>query len=135
MPQVSINWLSDHTGKDRRTIKKRLDGIAQTDGKFDSKAALEAIFLDFGGDDEKITTPEAVRRLTIRKDAEIALDMEIKRKERIPIDDIKTAQNEAFQAVAGTLKANCGKVLDLALINEISATIRDQASDMIGDGE
>ena len=42
---MSINKLSEVSGRDRRTITKRLSGIAPSeDGKYDSAMALQAIF-------------------------------------------------------------------------------------------
>src|SRR5215510_8227947 len=72
MPTVSINWLSRHTGKDRRTIKKRLDNLPQDlKGKFDSVTALEAIYYGPSPDGNGfISQSEAVRRLTIAKEKE-----------------------------------------------------------------
>jgi hypothetical protein len=127
MPTVSINWLSRHTGKDRRTIKKRLDKLPQgLKGKFDSVAALEAIYYGPSPDGNGfISQSEAVRRLTIAKEKEIVLDMEIKRGSRIPLEDVAASSQEIFQMFAGTLKANHGKVLTQETINEIFETLRN----------
>ena len=90
MPTVSINFLSRHTGKDRRTIKRRLDKLPQdAKGKFDSGAALEAIYYGPSPDGNGfISQSEAVRRLTIAKEKEIVLSMEIQRGSRIPLADV-----------------------------------------------
>ena len=127
MPTVSINWLSRHTGKDRRTIKKRLDRLQQDlKGKFDSVAALEAIYYGPSPDGNGfISQSEAVRRLTIAKEKEIVLSMEIQRGSRIPLADVAQSSNEIFQMFAGTLKANRDKVMTEATINEIFEALRD----------
>ncbi len=54
---------------------------------YDSARALENIYPG-NGDGAFITMAEAVRRLTIAKEKEIVLDMEIKRGARIPIEDV-----------------------------------------------
>ncbi len=131
MPLLSINQLSELTGKDRRTVKTRTSGLKSQPGPkasllFESKDALEAIYFGKPGDsDEFVSTPEAVRRLTIRKDAEIALDMEIKSKQRIPLEICTKVDDEVFQSIAGILKSRKGKRLDEAAINEIFGMFRD----------
>jgi hypothetical protein len=128
MPQVSINWLSELTGKDRRTIKRRVGNIPQdSNGRIDSRAALEAIYCGplTNSTGEFISTPEAVRQLTLAKKAEIELNMEIKRGLRIPIADALDVTNRVFQSIAGTLKANRDKVLTEKHINEMLGALRD----------
>src|SRR5215469_15244157 len=118
MPSVTINWLYRHTGKDRRTIEKRVNKIHRdSKGKFDSAEALEAIYLgqltssNGNGNGEFVPTPEAVRQLTIAKKQEIELDMEIKRGDRIPREDCELAFNEVVQSINGSLKARRNQVL------------------------
>jgi hypothetical protein len=124
MPTVSINFLSRHTGKDRRTIKKRLDKLPQdAKGKFDSPAALEAIYLGPSPDGNGfITTAEAVRRLTIAKEKEIILDMEIKRGARIPIEDVSLTEKYIFAHIRGVIVAS---KLSADEKNEILDRLRD----------
>ena len=134
MPQVSIYWLNTYTGKDPRTIKKRLANLPKDKhGKYDSGAAFEAIYAgqmtELEG--EFISTQEAVRRLTNAKRAQIDLDMEIKRGQRIPIDVVQDVARRSFQSIATTLKANHDKVLTLELINEMFATLRDAGQKLI----
>src|SRR5262249_53320589 len=131
MPTVSINWLSRHTGKDRRTVKKRLDKLPQDlKGKLDSVAALEAIYYGPSPDGNGfISQSEAVRRLTIAKEKEIVLSMEIQRGSRVPLADVAASTNEIFQMFAGTLKANRDKVMTEATINEIFEALRNWAND------
>src|SRR5215470_6263189 len=127
MPTISINWLSRHTGKDRRTIKRRLDKLpSDAKGKFDSVTALEAIYYGPSPDGNGfISQSEAVRRLTIAKEKEIVLGMEVTRGSRIPLSDVAQSTNEIFQMFAGTLKANRDKVMSEATINEIFSTLRE----------
>ncbi len=131
MRLISENEASELTGKDRKTVKRRLDGIQSEPGKhgarlYPSDQALEAIILGTTTvDGEKITTPEALRRLTIRKDADIALNMEIKRGERIPLDMVVSLLDETFQGIAAILKSTKGKRMEESTINEIFAKLRD----------
>src|SRR5437016_6274271 len=103
MPLVSANWLARHTGKDWRTIKKRIDKLAHDNrSRVDCATALEAIYCGLAENKGQfISTPEAIRQLTIAKKDEIDLEMEIKRGERIPIQDCVAVDNEVFQSIAG----------------------------------
>lgn len=134
MPLVSANWLARHTGKDWRTIKKRIDKLSHDNsGKVDSATALEAIYCGLAeANGEFVSTPEAVRQLTIAKKDEIDLEMEIKRGDRIPIDDCLAVDNEVFQAIAGTIKANRNKQLTEEVTNEIFDNLREWAGRLNG---
>jgi hypothetical protein len=68
--RVSLYWLQNATEKHRSTIKRRVAGLdADKRGRYDSAAALEAIYCGAGSGDnsEFISTPEAVCQLTIAK--------------------------------------------------------------------
>lgn len=136
MPLVSANWLSRHTGKDWRTIKKRIDKLSHDNrGRVDCASALESIYCGNGngtnGNGEFIATPEAVRLLTIAKKQEIDLDMEIKRGDRIPREDCEIALGEVVQAINGTLKAKRNQILDDVTINEIFGQLREVGEKMM----
>ncbi len=135
--KVSVYWLGQATGKHPNTIKKRLADVhADPRGKYDSADALEAIYV--GGFVEKngefVSTPEAVRQLTIAKRQEIDLTMEIQRGKRVPIEDCLAIDNEVFQTIAGTIKANRGKILNDTVTNEMFDTLRDWAGRLNGNG-
>ena len=127
MAQVSVNQLSEWTGKDRRTIKSRTAGLKRdVDGRIASADALEAIYFGKPGDNgEFVSTPEALRRKTIAQEKEILLDMEIKRKERVPLSVCMEVDDEIFQSIAGTLKSRKGKKLTEQIINEIFGLLRE----------
>ena len=55
------------------------------------------------------------------KTRQIQIDIEIKRKTRIPIDDVLVAHNELFKNTVGNLKAYRNKILTQDLFNEIMA--------------
>ena len=106
--RVSIYWLTQATEKHRGTVKKRVAGLdADKHGRYDSAAALEAIFCGAapGDNGEFISTPEAIRLLTIEKRLQIQIQNEIARGERIPIDDVNLAVDQVFGAIRGIVKS------------------------------
>jgi phage terminase Nu1 subunit (DNA packaging protein) len=70
---------------------------------------------------------------------QIELDMQIKRGERIPIEDTLSACDIVFKAMSGILKANVNKLLTVEQINEIfdmmRATTRQLREDYCGNGQ
>ena|SRR5215471_1513257 len=129
MPLVTTNFLARYTGKDRKTIRKRIDTLPHDPKRrVDSIPALEAIYYGTGPSGNGfISTPEAVRQLTIAKKDEIDLEMQIKRGDRVPIEECRRADNEIYMAIAGIIKANRGKTLSENLINEIFDMLRSWA--------
>lgn len=140
MPLLSINKLSELTGKTRETIGKKLDGVPHNLGEgdkrpaklYDSKVALEILYLGRradGGDEEgparPITIQEAARDLSIARTEQIALAMQSARRERIPIEDVNGINEEIFLHVAALIKTNTGKPLTDELVNDIFAAMRD----------
>ena len=134
--RVSVYWLTQATGKHQATVRKRIANlIPDAKGKYDSTVALEAIYCGLAdANGQKIGTPEAVRLLTIARKEEIDLDMEIKRGERIPIEDCLAIDNQVFQSIAGTIKANSGKRLDESVTNELFDSLREWAGRLNGNG-
>jgi phage terminase Nu1 subunit (DNA packaging protein) len=61
---------------------------------------------------------------------QIELDMEIKRRQRIPLEDVIEVTNRVFQSIAGTLKANRDKLLTEKQINEMLTALRDAGARM-----
>src|SRR5262249_26299124 len=129
--KVSVNWLAEVTGKHSATVKKRTHDIAKDKkGKMDSRVALEAIYYGPSPDGNGfISQAEAVRRLTLAREKEIVLSMEIQRGSRVPLADVAASSNEIFQMFAGALKANRDKVMTEATINEIFEALRNWAND------
>jgi CheY-specific phosphatase CheX len=58
------------------------------------------------GENGFISTPEAIRQLTIAKKEQIELQNQIARSERIPIGDVNEAVGQVFGAIRGIVKAN-----------------------------
>jgi hypothetical protein len=139
MPLLSINKLSELTGKTRESIGKKLDGVPHNLGNgdkrpakmYDSKVALEVLYLGHradGGDEieGRMPTPaEASRDLNIAKKAEIDLKMEVLRKERIPVEDVTVVNEQVFANVAAIIKAHTGKELTPDLVNDIFTEMRE----------
>lgn len=109
---LSMSQLADVTGVDRRTIKARLEGIEphEKHGKaiiFDSHQVLP-IILGVGTEDPKLVS-KALREEQLRYEKaradKIILDMEILRKEVVPIDDVCKAVEKEYTYVRATLNA------------------------------
>ena len=124
--QVTVNWLAECVGMHPSTVKRRTTGLQRdTAGKLNRVQALEAVFIGtVETKDGRITTPEAVRQLTIEKALQVRLQNEITRKERIPIEDALDVTNRVFQSIAATIKSRLNKVMDLDTINELFDQLR-----------
>ena len=90
---------ADLTGQNRATIRKHCQNLKSYPGKrgavlFDSVELLQRLYV---GSDGAPTNAEAQRQLAVAKTRQIQIDIEIKRKTRIPIDDVLVAHNELFQ--------------------------------------
>jgi hypothetical protein len=109
------------------TVKRRTTGLQRdTAGKLNRVQALEAIFIGtVETKDGRITMPEAVRQLTVEKALQVRLQNEITRKERIPIHVVNEVNGQVFQSIAATIKRRLNKVMDLDMINELFAELRD----------
>ncbi len=132
MPLLSINQIAMYTGKTRSTVTKALDAIPATDGPkraklYDSKIAFEAIYCRRGDQpgSDFISESESRRLLNLRRHEEIGLDMEIKRKERIPVDVLNQVNDDVFQSAAALLKTNKGRSLSEEIVNDIMAQFLD----------
>jgi hypothetical protein len=71
---------------------------------------------------------EAQRLLTVARRKQIDLEMEVTRRERVPLEVLEEINEEAFSNVAGMLKANTGKALTEELVNDLYALFRDIAA-------
>ncbi len=107
------------TGKDRRTVTDRLQSLDFEEGPnrehlYESEDALAAIYGTVNARDE----------LDKRRGEEIALRMEVTRRQRIPLPIVTALWDAALQAFAATLKAARGTRLDARKINELLAKLR-----------
>jgi UDP-N-acetylmuramoylalanine-D-glutamate ligase len=124
--ELSINELSKLTGKDRRTITTKLNGLPFKPGSkaamlYDSAAALERIYAINA---RKISLDEARTRQALSQEALNRVREEELRKTRIPIDLVMSIMDQTLQSICATLKAAKGQMLTLEKINEILADFR-----------
>jgi DNA-binding Lrp family transcriptional regulator len=124
--RVTINWLAECVGMHPSTVKRRTTGLERdTAGKLKRVQAFEAVFISaVETKDGRITTPEAVRQLTVEKALQVRLQNEITRKERIPIDDVLEVTGQVFQSMAAIIKSKRDKMLTEEVINELFAELR-----------
>lgn len=123
----SETQLSDLTGMARLTVRRKLSDIPHERGPksaklYDSKIALPILYGI--GESGGLSQAEANRLLTIARREEIDLNMEVTRRERIPIEDVTLINEEALSNIAGLLKAHTGKTLNEQLVNDIFANAR-----------
>lgn len=131
MSLESIKKLSELTGRKRETIAARLVGMQPEPGRrraklYDSTKAIPIIYgiaADDGGK-LKISSMEAGAELNIKKREQIELDMEIKRKERIPLEDVAEANNELIGEAAVILRSLEGKTLTASLLADVMEKFR-----------
>ena len=130
MPKLSINQLSEITGRDRRTIKMRLDPLPFDPGPkrarlYDSVKALDAIYGKIDGDFSGVSYDEA-RRLNVLADTELKrVQTEEKQRTRIPIEIVNSAIDEVSQAIAAIIKSTKGKLMTEEEINMTFEQLRN----------
>jgi hypothetical protein len=119
---LSISQLAELTGRDRRTLAKKLEPLPMTEGEkgghtYESADALARIY---GSD-----SLEAARAEQARSQAALnKVREEVLRKQRIPIELVLSIHDQTLQAMASTLKAAKGKVLTVELINQTFSDFR-----------
>src|ERR1700730_3492231 len=106
---LSINQLSELTGRDRRTITLQLAELPYDDGDknahlYESEAALTAIYATDSLDAAR--AKQALSQASLN-----AVREEDLRKKRIPIEVATQVVDEILQALGATLKASKGKKL------------------------
>jgi hypothetical protein len=104
---LSINQLFELTGRDRKTIKQKLEGLSFRNGEksahlYNSREVLPLIYA--------ADNLEAARAAQARSQASLnAYREEVLRKTRIPIEIVEEVMDETFQSIAATLKAEAAK--------------------------
>src|SRR5690349_14379102 len=105
MPKAvsALRWTIERAASefqiDRKTLTKRIRGsdiLPGDDGKFSTEQICAAVFGDY--------RREQLRELRERADG-TALENEVTRKERIPIEDVTESFDEIFQSISGTVKS------------------------------
>jgi hypothetical protein len=119
------------TGKTRKTIRTKLQGVPYEAGKlsqkrYESKVALEIIYVGAteGANGAAITSAEAARQLTIARKEQIDLEMEVSRKDRIPLGTLEEINDRVFSNVAGMIKAHEGKTMTPQAIGDRLTELR-----------
>ena len=127
--KISELRLAELTGKTRATIRKRLADTPREKGPhkarlYESKVALE--ILCRGGEEsgETLSLHEEQRLLTKARREEIELNMQVVRKERIPLEDCIEIDDRVLSNVAGILKSRLGKLFDDATLQDLFAELR-----------
>jgi len=119
---LSINQLSELTGRDRRTITKQLEDLHFVDGEkgaylYESSEALPLIYC--ADNLEAARAKQALSQASLN-----AVREEDLRKQRIPRPIVLDAIDESFQSISATLKAAKGKKLTPHRINELLDKLR-----------
>ncbi len=119
--RYSISELSQMTGKERRTITIKLEGIPFEPGPkgamlYDSVIALERIYAI---DARRVSLDEARTRHALSQERLNQVREEELRKTRVPSDFVLSVHDQTLQAMVSTLKAGKDKPLTSELINEI----------------
>ena len=119
---LSVNQISELTGRDRHGIPKRLENLPFTPGDkgahlYESREALPLIYA--------VDNLEAARAAQARSQASLnAVREEDLRKQRIPIQIVLDTMDEVFQSIGSTIKAAKGKTLTTERINELFEKFR-----------
>ena len=125
--ELSINELADLTGRDRRTITKRLASLAPKPGPkgahlYNSASALVMIYV---ADTEGNTLDDARKELALEQAALARVNRENAERKRPPLDVVLRLLDETGQAAAAILKTHKNKVLTEAAVNEIFTKFRE----------
>jgi hypothetical protein len=120
---LSISEISKLTGRDRRTVTKKLENFPHEQGEkgahlYKSTDALAAVYA--------ADSLEAARAEQARSQAALnKVREEELRKQRIPIDLVLSIHDQTLQAMVATLKAAKDKTLTADLINELLGKFRE----------
>lgn len=125
---LNVSQAALLSGKTRETVSRTARELQSVNGAgnakfYDSRKLLQALYLGVTGP----TYSEAQRLLALARRKQIEIDIMIKRKTRIPLDDVESACSLCFRSIAAIIKANCGKFLTVEVINDIFSTMRNTA--------
>ena len=131
MKLISQLEIAELLSTDRETVRKKVAPLVATPGPknaklYESDKAIP-LCLGLGGpqDGEWVDMAEAQRLLTVKRGAQIDLEMEVTRKERIPLDVVDEIDELALTNIIGMLKAKEGKTLSPELIGDILTELRE----------
>jgi hypothetical protein len=128
---ISQLEIAELLSTDRETVRKKVAPLVAKQGPknaklYESDKALP-LCLGLGGpqDGEYVDMAEAQRLLTVKRGAQIDLEMEVTRGDRWPKDDVEAIHEASLSNVAGLLKAHEGKLLSAELIRDIFTELRE----------
>ena len=131
MKLISQLEIAELLSTDRETVRKKVAPLVAKQGPknaklYESDKALP-LCLGLGGpqDGEYVDMAEAQRLLTVKRGAQIDLEMEVTRGDRWPKDDVEAIHEASLSNVAGLLKAHEGKPLSAELIRDIFTELRE----------
>lgn len=130
MPFCSLRELAALTRKNVDTIVTRLEGLEPKIGPrkakmYKSEVALERIYLGDGSGSHPQSEAESRRSLNAERQKEISLNMEIKRRTRIPLKDAEELVEFAVRNAAGVLKAAEARGIPADVIADTMAQLRE----------
>jgi hypothetical protein len=120
---VSINELTQYTGRNPRTITKKLENLQYIDGPkgahlYDSTVALPLIYaID---NLESARAKQALSQASLNNTRELEL-----RRTRIPIQTARAVMNELFGAMGAILKKAEGEIMTVEKINDLFKKFRE----------
>lgn len=112
--QISVNMLSELTGKDRKTITRRLEGLEPEKSKkkgnyYDLKTALKLVFEpvrdELEDDDDGLFINGMLEKAKLDRARRIGVELEneIKKKTLIPREELSQVLQKMFGAVRAKL--------------------------------
>jgi HNH endonuclease len=125
LPALTFRQMHSLLGMTSDEFGKRVEAgeLKPSGGSFEIvatvRAALRAARSGTSGN-----LSDASLKLAVAREEQIRLDMEVTRKERIPLDVIEAINDRALSNVAGLMKAHEGKTLDTVLIGDIFTELR-----------
>ena len=132
MKLIAVQEIAALLSSTRETVVKKLSSLVPTPGKHRAKLypSDQAIKLVLGLGEAKdggefIDYAEAQRLLTVKRGEQIDLEMEVTRRQRIPLDVLDAINETAFSNVVGMLKAHEGKLLTAAAIGDMLGELRE----------
>lgn len=130
---VSVNYLADLTGKDRRTIGRRLGALVATPGpnrsnQYESQEALSALYGNDDDDGARLDPQQERARLDAERRHELELRNARAHGELLPREEVAAAWSEQIGIAKGRLLSLPARVsadvLRLKSQREIEAVLK-----------
>lgn len=137
MRYLSISQLSEITGKDRRTISKYLVNLAvhtkeKNAHKYDAHLALPIIFGNGSKAADDVDDIDVERARLTRLQAEKAqIDLDLKRRQLIPIDEVVGELEREYSYTRAQLIGLPSRMAQSLAVETDPAVIRDELAEAI----